>query len=176
MKHISTQVLCGQMLLHLQTSRFPKPNNQSSESENHCCSKRRKQGVGIYWQEKIIERRSTNEARMAGLINVTLFAWRSILNVIYLNESVCSRKLEMHPVGRLACTCVPSPTSANTHPHWSRVAHLNGDNVDLCRLINGNTLCSELCEAAFETLSKEVLHFLFQWHWFFMKITHWQNH
>lgn len=67
--------------------------------------------LGVYWQEKIIERRSTNEARMAALINVTLFARRSILNVIYLNESVCSRKLGIHPAGRLACRCVPPPST-----------------------------------------------------------------
>lgn len=144
------------MLLHLQTCCFPEPNNkQSSESENHCCSKRRKQGVGVYWQEKIIERRSTNEARMAALINVTLFARRSILNVIYLNESVCSRKLGIHPAGCLACRRVLPPstasvsTSANTHPSETGRRDYTVTPVYLRRLINFNPPCS-----SFGTLSK----------------------
>lgn len=122
---LAPEFLCGQMLLHLQTSCFARTET-NSRARVKICSVAQSVGskvLGLYRQEKIIERRSTNEARMAALINVTLFARRSILNVIYLNESVCSRKLGIHPRGALwLCWCVPSPstpfasTSANTHP------------------------------------------------------------
>lgn len=158
-----------------------EPNKRSSETENQCCPKRRKQGVGIYWQEKIIERRSTNEVRMAALINVTLFALRSILNVIYLNGSICSRKLGIQPAGRLACRCVPLTnaslvsTSANTRRFWNTAARLNSDSVYLHRLINVNPPSPEFLRAAFGTLSKEVLNDWFQWCWCVIKLLHWPN-
>lgn len=94
---VGTSVQRGRMLRRVQTSRSSAPHKQSSAPENRCCRKRRKQGVAIYWQEEIIERLSTNEAGAAALINAALFAQRSILNVIYPNESICSRKWGIRP-------------------------------------------------------------------------------
>lgn len=61
-----------------------------------------------------MERSFTNVVQIAALINVSLFAQHSILNVIYLNESICSRKLGIQPRGRFGSRCVLSVKQRRT--------------------------------------------------------------
>lgn len=71
----------------------------------------------------------TNAARVAAPTNVSLFAQYSILNVIHLNESVCSGKIRNPTHGTLQeQTCAVSQTTLNTsstsaHPFGNTGAH-----------------------------------------------------